>query len=178
MFWDEMNPTFSILTKDTPWRDWSVMFLLTGLLYYVFSVMEFYKKFVNITNIALQIQIWAIEIKIKGICYDGLQAAKLPFVSQQVEQQWPLPRDELHRADVQNRGFTGAYVVESQGSLTFVLLHRTAPRKSVGNTLWCVWWSSLRALMSTFVLFIIGKPHKGIFILFGIQEWFGELAEG
>lgn len=34
---------------------------------------------------------------------------------------------------LQNSGFTGAHMVESQGSLTFVLLRRTAPRKSVGN---------------------------------------------
>lgn len=131
-------------------------------------------------------------MKTEEICYDGLQSAKPQFVSQQVKQQWPLQRDGLHRGvqrgwprrgeqsagNVQNSGFTGAHVVENQGNLTFVLLHRTAPRKCVGNTRLMSSVKLLRAVRNTFVLFIIGRPCKGIFILFGIQEWFGELAEG
>ena len=62
----------------------------------------------------------------------------------------------------------------SQGNLTFVLLHRTAPRNCIGNTCLICLVELLRTAMNTSVRFITGK---GILILFGIQEWFGELAE-
>lgn len=58
-----------------------MMFILTGLLYCVFSVLEFYEKIVYMINMELQLQIWAIEIETDEICYDGLQAAKPQFVS-------------------------------------------------------------------------------------------------
>lgn len=77
-----------------------------------------------------------------------------------------LERDELHRGvqrrwprwgggqragNLQNSGFTGAHVVESQGSLTFVLLHRTAPRKCVGNTRLMCLVELWRAVMNTHI---------------------------
>lgn len=66
----------------------------------------------------------------------------------------------------------------SQRNLTFVLLHGTALRNCVGNTCLICLMELLRAVMNTFMPFITGRPCKGILILFGIQEWFGELAEG
>lgn len=66
----------------------------------------------------------------------------------------------------------------SQGNLTFVLLCRTALRNCLKNMCLICFVELLRVVMNTFVPFITGRPSKGIRILFGIQEWFGELAEG
>lgn len=69
----------------------------------------------------------------------------------------------------------GVHVALGQGSLTFVLPHRTALKSCVGNTCLICSAELLRAMINTFMLFITGRPFKGILILFGIEEWFGEL---
>lgn len=56
-------------------------YILTRLLYRVFSVSDLYYKFVHVKIMGLLILIRTIERKTDEICYDGLKAGKLQFVS-------------------------------------------------------------------------------------------------